>query len=136
MARMISFHVVLFSVLFLLTYSGIFLFILVSDFIARAFRKSALSPFFVSGKVILTGFGATPRPCDESPKRFALYLGLGTALAAFILYSTGLAEAAVPIVFILFFCALLEALFDFCIGCRIYYILQLFKAMKHDRNFN
>jgi len=136
MARIISSQVVLFTALFLFTHSSMFLFIILFDFIVRAFRKSELSLFSINGKIILSSLGIIPRFCDESPKRFALYLGLGTAFATLVLSSIGAVMAAVLIAFILLFCALLEALFDFCIGCRIYYALQLFKAIKHDRNFN
>jgi hypothetical protein len=137
MARMISSQVALFAALFLFTQINLFLFIIIFDFIVRAFRKSELSLFSMSAKIILSVLGAAPRPCDESPKRFALYLGLGTALAALGLFSTGFVAAAAVIAVILLSCALLEALFDFCIGCRIYYAIQLTKAkFSNDRNFN
>ncbi len=137
MSRMISSQVALFTALFLFTQAGLFLFIIIFDFTVRAFRRPELSLFSMTGKFILSMWGATPRFCDESPKRFALYLGLGTAFFALVLYSFGFAAAAVAAAVVLLFCALLEALFDFCIGCRIYYVLQIIKAkLQYDRYFN
>lgn len=136
MARMISSQVVLFTALFLLTHSRLFLFIILLDFIVRAFRKPELSLFSMTGKFILSSFSVAPKPCDEAPKRFALYLGLGTALIALLLSAFGFGIASYVVAGILFVCASLEALFDFCIGCRIYYALLFFKVIKHDGNFN
>ncbi len=136
MARMISSQVVLFTALFLLSQSASFLFIILFDFIVRAFRRPELSPFAIIGRFILSRCGIAPKPCDESPKRFALYLGLGTTLFSLLLYSFGFTVPSYAVAGILLFCASLEALFDFCIGCRIYYALQFFKVIKYDRNFN
>ena len=136
MARMTSSQVVLFTALFLFTGSRLFLFIILLDFIVRAFRKPELSLFSMTGKFILSGFSVTPKPCDESPKRFALYLGLGTSLLALLFSAFGFDIASYAVAGILLVCASLEAVFDFCIGCRIYYALLFLKVIKYDGNFN
>lgn len=136
MARMISSQVVLFTVLFLFTKSGLFLSIILFDFIVRAFRRPKLSPFSLMGKFILSSWRVSPKLCDEAPKRFALYLGMSTVLFSLLLTLFGFDILSYAVAGILFFCASLEALFDFCIGCRIYYASQLFKAIKNDGNFN
>jgi hypothetical protein len=114
----------------------LFILIVLIDFIARVFRKEGYSPFAQTAKLILRQWGASPHYADESPKRFALYLGLGTTVAIVLLSVAGLFKAAVVVALILIICAFLEVLFDFCIGCKLYYVLQLVKVMKHDRNFN
>ncbi len=139
MARMISFQVVFFTVLFLFTQWSLFLFIILFDFIVRAFRRSEFSLFSLTGKWLLSTLDATPHYTDEAPKRFALYLGLGTVLSALLLYSLGFVKTSMGVASILFFCAFLEAAFDFCIGCRIYYALNLVKGkakITYDRYFN
>jgi len=137
MVRVISFQVVLFTVILLITQDSLFAFVLLFDFLMRAIRQTNFSPFQIVGNFIITGWGIAPKLCDESPKRFALYLGLVTSLFLVILYAVGLTKFATAITIILLICALLETLFDFCIGCKIYYAIQIGKGLlKHDRNIN
>jgi len=136
MVRIISFQVALFSVILFFTQESFFAAVLLFDFAMRTLRLSNFSPFQIVGKFILTGWGIAPKLCDESPKRFALYMGLSISIVLAVLFVAGLTKIATFIAVILFVCALLETLFDFCIGCKIYYAIQLIKAMgKNDRDF-
>jgi len=133
MVRMISFQVALFTVILLITQESSFALILLFDFLMRTLRQPNLSPFHVVGKFILSGWGVAPKLCDESPKRFALYLGLVISLFLVVFYIAGFTTFATAISIILLICALLETLFDFCIGCKIYYAIQIMNAMKDHR---
>jgi len=129
MVRVISFQVALFTVVLLFTQEILFALVLLFDFLMRAARKPNLSPFHVIGKFILEGWDIAPKLCDESPKRFALYMGLVTSMVLVLLFAAGLPIVATMIAFILLVCALLETLFDFCIGCKIYYAIQIIKTL-------
>ena len=133
MVRIISFQVALFTVILLLTQESIFALILLFDFFMRTLRQQNFSPFHMVGKFILDGWGVAPKLCDESPKRFALFLGLVISLFLVVFYAAGFTAFATAIAIILFICALLETLFDFCIGCKIYYAIQIMNAMKDHR---
>jgi len=134
--RAIALQVVLFTLLLLVTQESVFAFILLFDFMIRTLRYSQFSPFYTIAKFILTGWGVAPKLCDESPKRFALYLGLVGSLFLAISYVAGFMLFATTIAIILLICALLETLFDYCIGCKIYYGIQILKRLvNHDRNF-
>ncbi len=135
MVRMISFQVELFTFIFLITQESSFAWIILFDFLMRALRFSAFSPFQMIGKFVLKGWGVAPRLCDESPKRFALYLGLVTSLFIVLFYFAGFTLFATLLAVILLICALLETLFDFCIGCKLYYAIQIGKGLLgNDRN--
>ena len=134
MVRLISFQVALFTVILLITQESAFALILLFDFLMRTIRQPNLSPFHVVGKFILSGWGVAPKLCDESPKRFALYLGLVISLFLFVFYVAGFTVFATAISIILLICALLETLFDFCIGCKIYYAIQIMNTMKDHRS--
>jgi len=135
MVRVISFQVALFTVVLLITQESFFALVLLFDFLMRSLRLTNFSPFQIVGKFIITGWGIAPKLCDESPKRFALYLGLVISLFLVLLYAAGLTTFATAISFILLICALLETLFDFCIGCKIYYAIQIGKGLlTNDRN--
>ncbi len=136
MVRAISLQVALFTVILLVTEESFFALVLLFDFTMRTLRLSNFSPFHLISHFVLTGWGIAPKLCDESPKRFALYMGLVISLILVLLFAAGLPLFAMGIATILFVCALLETLFDFCIGCKIYYAIQLTKGMfKNDRNF-
>ena len=135
MVRVISFQVSLFTVLLLITQESLFAFILLFDFLMRALRLSKFSLFETVGRFVIAGWGVAPKLCDESPKRFALFLGLITSLFLVVFYVAGFTTFATAIALILLFCALLETLFDFCIGCKIYYAIQIAKGLlTNDRN--
>ena len=135
MVRVISFQVSLFTVLLLITQESLFAFILLFDFLMRALRLPKFSLFETVGRFVITGWGVAPKLCDESPKRFALFLGLITSLFLVVFYVAGFTTFATAIALILLFCALLETLFDFCIGCKIYYAIQIAKGLlTNDRN--
>lgn len=129
MLRVISFQVALFTVVLVFTEEIFYALILLFDFFMRTIRKSNLSPFYIVGKLILTSLDVAPKLSDESPKRFALYLGLVVSLLLVVLFAAGLSTFAAVVAVILFVCAFLETLFDFCIGCKIYYAIQLAKAL-------
>jgi len=135
MVRAISFQVALFTVILLITKESAFAAILLFDFFMRTLRQSHLSPFHLVSKFVLTGWGVAPKLCDESPKRFALYLGLVISLFLVVFYAAGFTSFATAIAVILLICALLETLFDFCIGCKIYYAIQIGKGfLSNGRN--
>ena len=130
MMRIISFQISLFTLALFFTQEKLLALILLFDFSVRALRMTGLSPFYVVGKFMLNGWGAEPKFSDESPKRFALYLGLGVSLFLALFYIVGMVEIATFLVLILLTCSLLEALLDFCIGCKIYYLIQLMKSLN------
>ena len=132
MVRAISFQVALFTVILLVTQETVFALILLFDFFMRTLRQSHLSPFHIIGKFVLDGWGVAPKLCDESPKRFALYMGLVTSLFLVVFYVAGFTTFATAITIILLICALLETLFDFCIGCKIYYAIQIGKGFFNN----
>ena len=135
MVRVISFQVALFAVILLFTQESFFALVLLFDFTVRAVRLFKLSPFHLIADFILTGWGVAPKLCDESPKRFALYMGLTISLFMAVLFAAGFTTIATFIVVILLICALLETALDFCIGCKIYYGIQIAKgAWGNDRD--
>lgn len=135
MVRVVSFQVALFSMILLVSQEIFFALVLLFDFCMRTLRFSNLSPFHIIGTFILSGWGIAPKLCDESPKRFALYLGLVTSLCIVMFYMADLTLFATGLATVLLICALLETLFDFCIGCKIYYAIQIGKGfLNNDRN--
>jgi hypothetical protein len=130
LVRVVASGVSLLTILFLLTGESFFVGILLFDFTMRSLRKQHYSPMYRVAKYLLAAWHIKAKPCDEAPKRFALYLGWGIAL---LLLGTSLLHfdrLAMGLGILLLFCALLEALADYCIGCKLYYTLQWIQKFK------
>ena len=127
LVRIISLQVAFITVALIITAHPLLAVILLFDFTVRILRKNEFSLFHMIGKGVINKWALTPKPCDESPKRFALSLGFLTSLLLVIFYMTGLQMIATSIAIILLLCSALEVAFDFCIGCKLYYAIQLTK---------
>ena len=125
--RVIAIQVSIIAILFLATNLSIFIFILLFDFTIRAFRITKCSPFFMFAKYITKYIYKKPNMSDEAPKRFALFVGLVFSIVIAMLYILKLTFYAKAITIILLVCALLEAMFNYCVGCKVYQVLQQFK---------
>ncbi len=125
--RLISSFTSLTALLFMITGQSFFIFLLLFDFSARFFQKQNFSPFFKLSTIVLRFLPLKPKPSDDAPKRFALILGWSMVVAIVFFYLIGLDKVAFLFSAILFACALIEMLFDFCIGCKIYYFITIFK---------
>jgi hypothetical protein len=52
-----------------------------------------------------------------------------------VFYFAGFTTFSTMVAVILLICTLLETLFDFCIGCKLYYVIQIGKGLLgNDRN--
>lgn len=129
LVRIISFQVAIITSIFMLTHALAIALFLVFDFSMRLFRHTYLSPFQVMGQFMLVKFKIKPLYSDEAPKRFALFLGF--AMAWFLLLFTllGFIKTALVIAGILLLCTVIETIFDFCIGCKMYAFIQLSKGI-------
>lgn len=127
LVRIISWQVLLFSLLFLVTQEMILALIVLFDFLVRALRFNRISPFYLFASLCLTFQKKTPQMCDESPKRFALYLGLAVSLLINLCYLVPMTNLALTIAVVLSLCAFFEAAFEFCIGCKLYYMIEFTK---------
>jgi len=123
--RVIAIQVIAVASLLLWSQNLLFALILLFDFLVRTINLKKISPFALLAKLIVETFQIQPQLCDEAPKRFALYLGLGIIGFFTLLLYFNFVNTAIVMVSILIVCALLEALFDYCIGCKIYHYLQL-----------
>lgn len=126
LVRFISLQVAIFAALLAITKMPLFALILSIDFLARFFRAQKFSPFFTLGQFMLKILSLEPVFVDEAPKRFALVMGLVMSFILLISYGSGLYTIGTTVASIIFVCALLETVFDYCVGCKIYYLIKKF----------
>jgi hypothetical protein len=90
------------------------------------------SPFYQVSVFIVKVLKLKPCKSDEAPKRFALILGWSMTAFMVLFYFISLPFLVFAFVVILLFCASLEALFDFCIGCKMYPYVASFQKSKGE----
>jgi len=125
LVRIIALQVIVVALLLLATSHLFFAFLLLFDFSVRTLNLKRFSPFANIAKLIIKSLQIKPQLCDEAPKRFALYLGLGIIGFFTLLFLFEFSKVATILVAILIICALLEASLDYCIGCKIYHFIQM-----------
>ena len=125
LVRIIALQVIVVSFFLLLSSNLLFAYLLLFDFSVRTLNIKKISPFILVANFFLKIFQIQPQLCDEAPKRFALYLGLGIVGFVTLLLLFSFVKIAMFLTIILILCASFETLFDYCIGCKIYYLLQI-----------
>ena len=83
--RLVALQTTIVAVVFALTKMSIFTYILLYDFAVRGLKLPQLSPFATIAKVVAKLLKLKPKPTDEAPKRFALFIGLFMLIAVHIL---------------------------------------------------
>jgi hypothetical protein len=123
--RVTAVQVFVFSVLSLLLKNPWLALILVIDFVLRSLILPLLSPFaFVSRTLVVPAFHLEGRNISYQPKRFAAMIGLSLASLGFIFGINGLLVPFYISIGMLGFFSFLEAAFDFCAGCKIFFLLM------------
>jgi len=125
--RLVAAQMVLLTVLAVATGWVLVALFLVIDF---TFRASGLlpSPLALLGGRIASALRLARKPIFLPPKRFAAGIGLAFSLGILALLILGQTIAAYAVGGVLIFCALLEALFDYCLGCQVYHLLNLLRS--------
>jgi len=113
---------------YLLSNQIIFIYVLGIDLVIRLFINKGLSPINQISRLIKVMIRAKTNNTDAGAKRLAAYFALGFSWTIIALHSFGLENEAkiLSLVFILF--SSLELVFNFCVGCKIYFIYKKLKA--------
>ncbi len=123
MVRFISVEIAITAVFLLLTQHIVFALLLLIDFSFRILRLREYSPFSIVASSVLKNMNITPRMSDEAPKRFALYLGWSMTIVMTFFALLGYGQVVAAFAWVLLSCSLMEAVFEFCVGCTLYHYL-------------
>lgn len=125
-ARLVAGAVVILTVSYLITGSGVLLAFIAYGFVARVATGPTLSPVGqLVTRVIVPRLPVADRPTPGPPKRFAQGIGALLSVSALVLHVTGL-SGAVVLVAMIAVAASLESLVGFCLGCSIFARLMRF----------
>jgi hypothetical protein len=102
------------------------MFLIAYGFIARVAAGPRLSPLAqVVQKIVIPVLKLPYKPIAGPPKRFAAAIGVTFSLTAIILhYGFGLTGVSYGVLGALIFAAGLEAVFGYCLGCKVFSILM------------
>jgi len=95
--------------------------VLFVDFLAKTINP-LFSPLSKISSLIIRLIGAKRVDIDYAPKRFAAFIGAVFFGFAILFLYFNLSFLSAFILAIITVCALLEGVFSYCIGCRIYEI--------------
>lgn len=122
--RLTGFFVAVTAITYAVTMEPLLLGLLVVDFVIRGFNIFRFSPLSFLACMIAVGLKLKPTFIDKAPKLFAARVGLLFSSVALGLFFVS-PVASIVVISILVVFALLESLFDFCMGCVVYTYIVL-----------
>lgn len=125
-ARLVALVVALLGIATLLFKLDWMIIVIAYGFLARALTGPTLSPLGqIVTRLITPNLPVKEKLCPGPPKRFAQAIGAFLSVgAAILLFVFGLDTIAYALIAVLVFFALLESLFAFCMGCKVFSLLM------------
>lgn len=108
-------------VVFMITLSPTPLFMVTLDYGIRALGYNQYSPICFVSSILVKMFGWKAKMVDKAPKVFASRLGFICAFLGSVFITLNLPVAAVVIIALFTVLAVLDSVFDYCVGCMIYH---------------
>jgi hypothetical protein len=120
-ARLVAGGVVVMAVVALVTRNPLVLAVLAYGFVARVLSGPRFSPLGrLVTQVVRPRLPVAPKLVAGPPKRFAQAVGATFTVAALVLVLAGVETGAVVLLAVLVVFAVLESVFAFCMGCRVF----------------
>jgi len=124
--RINAFYILLLFSLYLITLNKFILLFLIADFAIRLFGNKDYSPLFFLSLRTKELLHVKSKYEDAAAKRLATYFGL-TFLVLILLFDLLHVELLLySTSAILLLCIFLEVAFNYCLGCKIYYLYKRF----------
>ena len=123
-ARFSALLVALLVIFYLLTHNVFVLFYLVADFTVKLFLTPKASPIWLLSMLLCRSFKITPKLVDGGAKRLAAFLGLFFVILLIVAHFVATPFVILVLAALFLFCSLLDLFFDYCIGCKIYFLIK------------
>lgn len=122
--RLTGFIVAMSVLAFALTGQPAIIALLAADFYIRAFTSLTISPVAWLAKTLTRTFHLKGEMIDQAPKLFASRVGFVFSASSTLLFLVS-PIASIGLALVLMGFALLESLFNFCVGCVVYTYIVL-----------
>jgi len=123
-SRISSLNIALLLVTYLYTLQIEVVLFVVVDLIFRVFVDKRLSPIYYLSLGIKRLLNLQTVIKDSASKRLATYFGLLFSSLIVLFHILHLQEALYLTAGVYILCLLLDSFFDFCLGCKIYYLIK------------
>jgi len=118
----------LFVAILVLTYlytSNVYILVfLLIDFVLKLFLNPGISPIMMLAEFLKSTFNIKEKYADGGAKKLAGYFGLFFIVSLIITHYLDIWFFSLCIALIFLLCSLLDVFFDYCIGCKIYFIIK------------
>lgn len=109
---------------YLFTLNVFILFFLAIDFVLKLFLNPGMSPISIFSEFFKNIFNIKENYVDGGSKRLASFFGLFFILLLSFAHFFNVWEVSLTIATIFLACSLLDVFFDYCIGCKVYFIIK------------
>jgi len=123
-ARINSLWIALFLMSYYFSHNILFLFIVGFDFFIRIYGNKEYSFFIKLSTLVKNIFKLKSHFTDSGAKKLAAQFGLLFVLLLSVTDYFQITYIHYGIFSIFILCVLLELLFEYCVGCKIYYLIQ------------
>ncbi|MBU0721126.1 DUF4395 domain-containing protein [bacterium] len=123
-SRLNSLFVSILVITYLITSNIFLLYFLVFDFSIRLFVQKKASPLYLTSQLITVSLKFAEKLTDAGAKRLAAYFGLLFVLLLLLTHLLNLWYLSLGVAVIFLSCSLLDVIFNYCLGCKIYFIVK------------
>lgn len=123
-SRISSFLVASLIAAYLISFNIFILYFIAADFIIRLFFNKNISPVYMLAQFVKNTLKIDDKFVDGGAKRLAAYFGLTFVLLLIGTHFFHSAASSFVIGGVFMFCSLLDAFFNYCLGCKIYFIIK------------
>jgi hypothetical protein len=124
-ARINAFNVTVLLILFLSIHSIVPIYVLMVDFFIKLFVGKRYSPLSVFSGFLRRLLRFESVMVDAGAKRLAAYFGLLFSFILIIAFHADSVVALYAVSALFISCTFLEVMFNYCVGCKIYYIIMM-----------
>jgi len=123
-SRFSALFVAILVITYLYTQNIYILLFLFVDFVLKLFLNPGISPIMMLAELLKTTFNIKEKYADGGAKKLAGFFGLFfvSSLILTHFFDVWLLSLGIALVFLA--CSLLDVFFDYCIGCKIYFIIK------------
>lgn len=123
-SRISSFFVASLIAAYLISFNIFILYFVAADFIIRLFFNKNISPIYMLALFVKNTLKINDKFVDSGAKRLAAYFGLTFVILLIGTHFFHSSTSSFVIAGVFMFCSLLDALFNYCLGCKIYFIIK------------
>jgi len=123
-SRFSALFVTILVITYLYTLNVYILLFLFIDFVFKLFLNPGISPIMMLAEFLKSTFNVKDKYVDGGAKKLAGYFGLFFISSLIIAHFFDVWLLSLGIALVFLACSLLDVFFNYCIGCKIYFIIK------------